>query len=203
MTVYVETNFLLEIAFSQSQREQCEGIVEWAEMEFLKLALPAYCIAEPYEAWIRRAKKRRRLGETFSRELKELIRSRTYAELHTKSHEVMSSLIESIESEKEHLDHILERIVEIVELIPMTGIVLKESIAYQNRFGLSPQDSIVYASVLSHLPASGDSSHFFLNKNVNDFAEPDIEDELARHDCRVITHFGEAFGVIRDSIEER
>ena len=46
MTVYVESNFLLEVAFEQEQSIDFIGILEIAEAGNALLAIPAFCVGE-------------------------------------------------------------------------------------------------------------------------------------------------------------
>lgn len=197
MTVYVETNFILEIAFLQDDHERCQQIINWAREGTLKLVLPAFCVGEPYGTWIRRAKRRRRMLEQFNRELNEMTRSEPYAPLSSKSEDITSALIQSVEHEKARLDDILEEMVVVAELVALEKTIFHEAIRYQDTVGLSPQDAIVYASVIAHLGASGKGPKCFLNKNAEDFADPDIIEELDTYGCQLITHFGEGFGIVR------
>ena len=41
MTVYVETNFVLELALGQEQSESCREVLRLAESDALVLAVPA------------------------------------------------------------------------------------------------------------------------------------------------------------------
>jgi hypothetical protein len=50
MNIYVETNFVLELAFVQEQVESCGAILGLCEAGRATLVLPAFCIAESYEA---------------------------------------------------------------------------------------------------------------------------------------------------------
>jgi hypothetical protein len=53
VNVYVETNFVLELAFQQEQFVSCEQILQLGEAGGIKLVIPAYSLAEPHEKIIR------------------------------------------------------------------------------------------------------------------------------------------------------
>ena len=63
MIVYVESNFVLELAFLQEEHESCLELLSLSEPGDICLVLPAFSIGEPYEAWVRRSKQRRGLYE--------------------------------------------------------------------------------------------------------------------------------------------
>ena len=83
MIVYVETNFILELAFQQEQRDACEEILHLSETGSVKLVIPAYCLAEPHEKLTRQEIERRRLQELLDRELQQLLRT---ADHHSRIH---------------------------------------------------------------------------------------------------------------------
>ena len=62
MNIYVETNFVLELAFVQEQHESCEQIVSLCEAGSATIVLPAFCIAESYETLLRRANLRAQIA---------------------------------------------------------------------------------------------------------------------------------------------
>ena len=78
MIVYVESNFVLELAFLQEEYESCLELLRLAESQDIHLVLPAFSIGEPYEVWVRRSKQRRELRDQLSTAIRELSRSRPY-----------------------------------------------------------------------------------------------------------------------------
>src|SRR6266446_5464157 len=78
MIVYVESNFVLELAFLQEEYESCLELLRLAESQDIHLVLPAFSIGEPYEVWVRRSKQRRELRDQMSTASRELWRSRPY-----------------------------------------------------------------------------------------------------------------------------
>lgn len=58
MNVYIESNFVLELAFLQEQSSSCEEILRLAEGEHIELVVPAYALIEPYETLVRRRRGR-------------------------------------------------------------------------------------------------------------------------------------------------
>jgi predicted nucleic acid-binding protein len=58
MIVYVESSFVLELAFLRTEHEACTTLLDSAESHELRLALPAFSVGETYEALVRRSKRR-------------------------------------------------------------------------------------------------------------------------------------------------
>ena len=78
MNVYVESNFILEFALEQEQHASCEAILSLSERGHIRLILPAFSIAEPYETSVRRAKSRESLTNALAQEIRQLSRSKPY-----------------------------------------------------------------------------------------------------------------------------
>lgn len=189
MIVYVESNFVLELAFLQEEYESCDSIITLAESHKIRLVIPAFSIAEPYEVLARRSIQRTELHRRLASEIRELSRSRPYIDVLNESREITSILIRSGEEEKRRLDTALSRILAYAGVVPIGAETLKAAIEFQKDLGLSPQDSIVYASVLDHLSSAAKEPKCFLNKNSKDFVNPNIQEQLVAYDCHLITTF--------------
>jgi hypothetical protein len=104
--VYIESNFVLELAFLQEEYESCDTIVGLAESHGLELVIPAFSIAEPYDVLVRRAKQRAELQLRLTREIKELARSKPYTEIVAQSKEITTILVQSGEEQKRQLEYL-------------------------------------------------------------------------------------------------
>ena len=200
MIVYVESNFVLELAFLQEEHESCLELLSLSESGDICLVLPAFSIGEPYEAWVRRSKQRRGLHEQLITAIHELSRSRPYQGSSNEFRELTNLLRRSGEEEKRRLDDTLERILQTVEVIPIGLSTIRAAITFQKSLDLSPQDSIVYASILDHLTTASEELRCFITKNSKDFANPDIENELTAHHCQFLTKFADGLGYIRSQL---
>jgi len=123
MNVYVESNFVLELALFQEQYEDCENILSICEAGKATLVLPAFCIVEPYETLVRRAKHRSNLSRDLAAELGQLIRSEPYREEVDTLQDVTNILIRSSEEDKQSLNQTLDRILNLeLRLFHWSGI---------------------------------------------------------------------------------
>lgn len=175
MIVYVESNFILELAYLQEEHENCGRILKLAEAGKVQLILPAFAIAEPFSAWVGRKRRRENLHRELTQELRELGRSEPYAGSREEFQDVTKALLVSGEEEKSRLDTAIAQILKESELIPIDADVIKSAIEIQTRNRLSPQDSIIYASVLAHAAkVSKEEPKCFITKNSRDFSNPDI-----------------------------
>lgn len=200
MIVYIESNFVLELAFLQEEYESCDTIIKLAESQQIQLVIPAFSIAEPYTALDRRSKERKALHDRLESEIRELSRSKPYSEIRNDSEKLTGILIQSGEEEKQRLDTVLGRILGCAGIVPMGGEILRAAAEYQKPLGLSLPDSVIYASVVAHMSSALTKPKCFLNKNSKDFVNPCIQDRLASYDCRLITRFADGLGYIRHQL---
>lgn len=202
MNVYVESNFILELALEQDQQGSCQAIVAFGEQQKIQLVLPVFAIAETYETVIRRAKQRERLTREIVQEVQQLSRSKSYKDRSHTLQTVTSLLARSIEEEQMRLNATLEAILRIAETIPLSHTILAEATRFQATLDLLPQDAIVYASILEHLQTTSEQSHCFLNRNSRDFDDPEIVDTLRAFQCKMMFHFDHGFSYIGSQIRD-
>lgn len=198
MIIYIESNFVLELAFLQEDYRSCRTFLDFSRNHQIQLVIPAFCIGEPYEAISRKSKHRRQLHSALMTEITEMSRSKPYRHFSHDSIYVTRSLINSIEEEKNRLDRTLREILACADVIPIDRDTIRRAIRSQNRKGLIPQDSIVYASVLGHARSHAKDGKCFLNKNSRDFLNPDIVNELLQYNCRLITKFSDGLDYVNN-----
>jgi len=198
MIVYVESNFVLELALEQEQYESCRKIISICESDKARLVIPAFCIAEPYETLGRRSGERTALKTSLANALKLLSRSKSYQQELNELRSVTDILNRSIEDEQQRLHQTFERILKIAEIIPLEQKILTAAAKFQSDFGLRPPDAIVYASVIYHLKADGNVDKCFLNRNSKDFDDPDIESDLLGYRCKMLFRFDTGYEYIQN-----
>jgi predicted nucleic acid-binding protein len=200
MIVYVESNFLLELAYMQEEHESCEQLLVLAEEQRIRLLLPAFCVAEARMSLARQTRERARFHDMLAQQIREISRSKPYSEVPSKTRDLISALIDSGEDERGRLDAALDRVMSFGQILPTSADVLRMAHAAETRFGLSPQDSVVYASVVGDFGNAPHASKCFLNRNSKDFADPDIYAELAKGNCKLLTSFVAGLGYINSSL---
>ncbi|MDY6902190.1 MAG: PIN domain-containing protein [Cyanobacteriota bacterium] len=201
MDVYVESNFVLELALFQEQYESCQELLDLAETNKIHLIVPAFSLAEPYETLIRNNKKRQKLSEDLKTELSQLRRSVPYQEQIRTFEDTTAFLVSSQQEQKQRLDAVIEKILKVCQIIPLTAEILTAAIKYQSEYNLEPQDSIVYASVLEHIRKSDEKLRCFLNRNSKDFDDPDIKESLSSYNCLMLFSFDNGIGYIKSKLK--
>lgn len=78
MTLYVESNFVLEIALGQVHAAAAESILVFAQAGGDELAVPSGAVFESFTRVIRRGEKRRELKNRVNEEIRDLQRSRPH-----------------------------------------------------------------------------------------------------------------------------
>src|SRR5438477_1309559 len=78
MTVYVESNFVLEQSLQQEECDSCAEIIDLALKGRVSLAVPAFSLAEPHVAISGKEKIRARLSNDLRTQLFELGRSKPH-----------------------------------------------------------------------------------------------------------------------------
>ncbi|HEY9657008.1 MAG TPA: PIN domain-containing protein, partial [Allocoleopsis sp.] len=185
MNIYVETNFVLELTFEQEQCSSCEQILQLCEAGQAKLIVPAYSLAEPHEKLIRQERRRRELQQSLDTELRQLLRTASYASRIKSIQDIASLMIQSNEEERHRFIQCRDRLLQVGEIVALNASILSEAAVYETTYDLTPQDAIVYASVITHLRFDLPEQACFLNRNSKDFDSPDIIDELRQVNCRM------------------
>jgi predicted nucleic acid-binding protein len=194
--VYVESNFVLELAFMQEEHAECEGILRLAEAGVVQLAMPAFSVGEPYETLVRRHRERRALANKLTDELKQLRRSAPYQATVRKLDGLTELLVESGQQETRRLNDVFVRLLDTATVLPIDREFMNGALAAQKDLGLSPQDSIVYASVRRNVLLEK-GQQCFVNKNAKDFLIPKIEDEFTTFNCKLIPRFSAGLAYLR------
>ncbi len=200
MNVYAETNFVLEMTLRQEQCRDCEAIAELCREHRITLIIPAYSLAEPYETLIRRHRERKKLKNALDTELNQLARTDAYTSEILKIQSLTNLLIQSTEDEMNRLEDVRDGLIEVAETVPLNSEILKSSAEHQKEHDLSPQDAIVYASVLYHLRQNEPETACFLNKNSKDFDDPDISEMLEHYRCKILSRFDHGYQFIINKI---
>lgn len=196
MTIYIETNFILEIALLQEQWEHCKKILALCDTLDVKIAIPSYCLVEPFETLIRRQRNRTRMKEQLDRELRQISRTETNRESLSEFETITNILPRSAQDDNSRFDRVCETLLQTCDIIPLNSEILTLSGKYRQERDLTHQDAIVYTTILSELDKRRSSRNFFISRD-GDFTDQDTIDELQGYNCTLLSDFGHAYHVIR------
>jgi predicted nucleic acid-binding protein len=193
--VYVESNFVIELALLQEQHAACDSILRICEAGDPRLVMPAFSMMEPLETVRRHQVARRRAKKTLEDEIRQLARTAIYKERLRDVETVVALLVDSSEEDLQRLASVRSRLLACVELIPLESAILTHAEEHQEEYDLSAQDAVVYASVLAHLKRSGEPSCFVSRDR--DFDDQEIKRELKSYNCRLLSNFETADQFLR------
>lgn len=175
MNVYVESNFVLELALLQEQHASCEEVLRLSEIGSVYLVIPAYSIAEPYETLVRRHKQRKRMKAELDDELRQLARTTAYAQRLSGFQNLTVLLIDSADEEAKRLEEVQVRLLKAGEVIPLEALTLTSATQYQRIHGLSPP---------------------------KDFDDPDLVEELNANNCKLLAQFDAGYQFILSRLSQ-
>ena len=188
--MYVETNFLCEIAFSQEESRACKEVLALGESGQLQLFVPAFSLIEAGLALETRLLQQHRLQPELDRLFREGRRSAIAGESFTLLETQLVALLATTqENHVAVLNTVRKQLLAHAKIISTTQDTVNAAIELEARFALSAGDAIVLASVLSDMSGSDRTESCFLNKNSKDFADPEIVRKLNDRSCKVISSF--------------
>lgn len=205
MIVYVESNFILELALEQKEAAAAKGILELAESGKIELAFPSLTLIEPFVTVMHLQSERRRLRNSSEVALKQLKQSEL-SELHNQVvstlQPVLILLTKLWERELDLLHSTVERMLSVGKPIETDVISFRQALMYQRRFDLKPQDSIIYAAMVADLQRrTDDEVKCFLSRDREAFGDdPGIKSELASYNCRYIGSFADGLSYIQHAL---
>jgi len=200
VNVFVESNFVIEVALEQQEAPSCEALLQLAEEGAIRLSLPAYSLVEPHETLTRRHLDREALRSGVAKELAQLARSTPLAERAAASQEIVKLLVDSSEYETKRIEQVKQRLCNTSEILPLDVGVLQGAAQCQGKFDLSPQDSVVYSSIRAWLEGNHAITSCFVSRNPGDFDDPDLRQDLATFNCKYFSSFEVALQYIRHAV---
>jgi hypothetical protein len=189
VTVYVESNFVLEHSLQQEEFDSCSGIIDLAKNGRFSLVVPAFSLAEPHVALLGKERVRSRLSNDLRTQLFELGRSKPHRTVPANFEPLASILIASAQLERQGLSDTISELLRTANVIALDAAILRSAADVQVQHGMSGQDAIVLASVISHLELHRPAESCFLNRNSKDFDDPDVRERLEAFGCRFFAKF--------------
>src|SRR5258708_20121014 len=125
MTVYVESNFVLEQSLQQEECGSCAAIIELASNARIALAVPAFSLAEPHVAILGKEKARSRLSNDLRTQLAELGRSKPHRDVPAAFEALAAVLIDSAQFEREGLRGTVAAMLRTADVIPLHAPILR------------------------------------------------------------------------------
>jgi hypothetical protein len=201
MTVYVESNFVLEHSLQQEECDICNGLMDLASKGRITLAVPAFSLAEPHVAIMGKEKTRSRLGNDLRAQLSELGRSKPHREVPGAFESLAAVLIARAQFERDGLRDTISELLQTADVIALDTTILRSAADLQIEYRMSGQDAIVLSSVLAHIRLHKPPESCFLNRNSKDFGDPDVREELESRGCKFFARFEDGLNYVNARIE--
>lgn len=195
--VYVESNFVLELALLQEQHAACEALLELCAKGRIRLLLPSFAMIEPFGALFRRSAGHRAVKLPVDAALRELGRTASLAAPVSQASVMLHQLlVTNGKDELQRWKDARSRIAAVAELIPFDERVLPVAVAVEDQFRLTPPDALIYASVRSHLSQTRPSRSCFINRNFEDFNTPPLVNDLQALGCKFLPAFDQGLSFV-------
>lgn len=201
MIVYVESNFVLEIAYEQEEARYAKEILTLASNGVIKLAFSSFILSEPFESVLRRQSERNVALNSLEKTLRELQRSEPHKEIMLDIDPVINTIKGATAREFDLLYLAFEDLLAHGSCIVVDATMIRECRRYQLNFGLSEKDSIIYSSIIADLKAkTTEENKCFLSRDSEAFNNSSVKSELSLYKCRYIKTFRDGLQFIKSKI---
>lgn len=103
----------------------------------------------------------------------------------------------SLDEDKERVDEVCRRLTSVATVVSFDDRAVDRSLDVQETRDLSPQDAFVYASVVAHLrTTSPEEPKVFVTRDPDDFATPEVEEDLGAFGASLLPSFSDAAGFL-------
>lgn len=202
MHVFLETNFVLELALRQQEYRYCERIRQQASITPPRYTLyvPQYALSEAFQR-LRPLKNERAEYEQYV-----LMQVEQHLREDDSDADAMDAFKRTLatllaERTRTQTQRLYKFVAELMQEAPgpaLTPASVIEAQELAERHGLQIQDALIYACVLAkmrELPA--DAPKLFVSRNKKDFGKPTILEELNQLNSEYVASFQSAAGKLR------
>lgn len=195
MHVFVESNFILELAFQQEDSLACERILAGAQAGHYTLHVPQYALAEVFEV-LRRRRQERATYHNYV--LEQVAQHRRESDVDAADQDTLVQLLGNLlqartQAQTRRVFDLVAQLVAEAVGPALTAAVVREAAESQARYQLTPQDALVWASVVTELRALPPLvPKLLVTRNDSDFRKPAIVETLRGLNCHLISNFGHA-----------
>ena len=89
----------------------------------------------------------------------------------------------------------------MIVYIDISKNIFVSSREYSKKYGLEPQDALIYASIINDMEnRSKETTKCFLSRDKKAFDSSSMKDELSDYSCRYFTRFEQCLGYVKANI---
>ncbi|GAB2452234.1 hypothetical protein GCM10011375_39210 [Hymenobacter qilianensis] len=202
MHVFLETNFVLELALRQQEYNYCERIRQQARSTPppYTLYVPHYALSEAFQRLRPLKSERAQYEQYVLTQIEQHLREDdSDADAMDAFKRTLTTLLaERTRTQTQRLYSIVAELIEEAPGPALTPTSVAEAQELAERHGLQVQDALIYACVLAamrELPA--DAPKLFVSRNRQDFSKSSILEELNRLNSDYVATFQAAAGKLR------
>ena len=204
MIVYVESNFVLELALSQEETDSAKAIIDLGKAHRIELVVPAFALVEPFWTMAGRKRNWRETIKELNHHRDDLNRSSDRKALA----DLLGGFIQGAsyyeEFEEESLENVVFDLLQSATILPIEQDVIQDALHQRRTTDLEMPDSIVLASILQHLESAlSRSESVFVTKDRKDFGDPVMKETLRQFGCTLVTNFRDGLQMIRSRLEPK
>lgn len=199
MTVYVESNFILEIALGQREAATAASILQAAARQEFVLAIPSNALFEPFSTVNRRLERRNRPQKELAEIIGDLKRSEPHRDDVDALERALDLFLAIEERERERLNQTVQLVLDTATVIAIDARTYGEALDCATAFGFNKmQDALVFAAVRRDLNGRfRQGLDVFVTKDKSDFSFPTVKDVLDGLDCKIVYSFGACARMLR------
>lgn len=199
MNIYVESNFILEMALMQEEHQACADILDLCRQGRATLHLPAFAFVESRANLLWRKRERAQIQKSLELQLAQLGRSELFRADADTSRAIIPLLARSSVDEEARFNLAIADLLSQATIIPLTAETIRLARVYEDIFR-QVQDATVFASIVSHLSDARPVVSCFLNRNSEGFDITDVKRILADLNCRTLLSFRDGLSYIHSQI---
>ncbi|MDQ5824872.1 MAG: hypothetical protein M3441_11810 [Chloroflexota bacterium] len=197
MIVYVETNFILQLALRQEEAHAADAIMERARSNSVRLVLPAFSLSEPYSTLTYRALDRRSIYNSLMQQLALLRRSEPHQQTASVLQQLLLMWVDLEARETDLLHRVIVELLTVGRAIQTDVADVMKSERYRSLYNLSPQDAIILSAITRDFGTQDRlEAKCFISTNAKDFNNPGIRAELKLFNCRLISKIADGLAFI-------
>ncbi len=202
MNIYCETNFILEIVFSQEQAEYCQKIIKICQTGKANLIIPTYSFAESLYRLEAKRKEISKLREMLVLENTQLARNTQYSQEVQVIGNLETFLVKVEAENKARLEEVWQSFAQIAEIINFDAQTFQTAKTIESKYSFrNLHDAIIFTSILDHINQHKPKQSCFLNRNTRDFDTVDVIGYLKSLNCKFFADFEKAFNFISSQIK--
>src|SRR5947208_876492 len=137
MIVYVESNFVLEIALEQKQASAARSILSLAESHQIELAYPSFVLSEPFDSIMRTRREYDVLRQSLLKALNDLKRSEPHKQVALDFKPALNVLENVCIRQIDLLYSTFEQLLSIGRCINIDVLIFKDAAPYRSSLALS------------------------------------------------------------------